>query len=170
MKLLNIFFIILFTFTTAVAQKTEVKSDFSGKWILDEKKSKIADGFWNYELVIVHTDPELKITHRSLVKGEDKSAEVIYYTDRRGEISRPYAYYPEVEENSETFLKGNKTTRKYKTLGKGEKPVKSETTETYVLSKDQKILTVTVDRFSLIPISMPPLEGRVIQKFVYKKQ
>lgn len=170
MRLLIFFILLLFSFSIADAQKIKIKPDFSGKWVMDEKKSKIADGFWDYELVIIHADPELKITHRSLVKGEDKSADVIYFTDRRGEKTYPYAYYPEVEETSETYWKGNSIVRKYKTLGKGEKPVKSETTETYVLSKDQKTLTVTVDRFSLIPISIPPLEGKVIQKFIYKKQ
>lgn len=169
-KLTILFVLLLISPFICVAQKAQIKPDFSGTWVLDEKKSKIADGYWNYELNITHTEPEIRIAERRLIKGQNKSANVIYYTDKRGEKNPSHFYEPEIE--SATSWKDNSIVRKYKILTREKNKFQSETIETYTLSKDQKTLTVTVDRFSLIWFSRSilPIEGRVIQKFVYKRQ
>jgi hypothetical protein len=60
------------------------KPNFSGKWILEksEGESSVSEA----SFVIVHNDPELRITVRSPLNGKEGSI-VTYYTDGRGEIN-----------------------------------------------------------------------------------
>lgn len=66
------------------------KPNFSGTWVLDINESDL-DGpksnliYDSLTLIISHQDPELKITRKIAKKKKERSQEIVYYTDGRGE-------------------------------------------------------------------------------------
>ena len=65
--------------------------DLSGTWTLDRSKSDFGV-FWDRPLaktdatlVVVHNEPELKVTRTLRLNGREETKELVYYTDGRGE-------------------------------------------------------------------------------------
>ena len=76
------------------------KTDLDGTWILDTISSDF-DGAKNaithesLTLVISYRDPELRITRILTQKKKERSKDLIYYTDGRGENNSPSFYQNE---------------------------------------------------------------------------
>jgi len=128
------------------------KPDLSGTWAFDKSKSKLGmlerTPLANAEvtLVIVHKDPELKVTQKGSLNGQTSSLDLVYYSDGRGETNPPMFGSREVK--SKTKWDGNKLVSKSSTqipLGRGaagdvafiDVSVKRE------LSEDGKTLIIT---------------------------
>jgi hypothetical protein len=130
------------------------RPDLSGTWSLDVKKST-----WAVErnagrprspvrLVIRHREPEIKITRTALVNGEERTVELTYYADGRGEKN------PLVSSRDRLLLNGTvESEAKWKDgrlLIQGKQHLRSlgdlneaEFTERWELSADGKTLTQT---------------------------
>ena len=71
--------------------KTEAdKPDFSGSWVRDNAKSSGLEGALasaELTMMILHHDPEFKITRSVKVNDQQMAQELTYYTDRRGETN-----------------------------------------------------------------------------------
>jgi hypothetical protein len=71
------------------AEKEKTIPDFSGTWILDKKKSGSDSGFGgqffvDIKMVIVHTEPEMKITETlKMPGGAEKVSKSTFFTDGR---------------------------------------------------------------------------------------
>jgi hypothetical protein len=68
------------------------RPDFSGNWVLDHSRSNLGQlqralGNTEVFLVVVHKDPELKMTRRANVGGREQVVMMTYYTDGRGEVN-----------------------------------------------------------------------------------
>ena len=128
------------------------KPDFSGTWVFDKSKSKLGQlertplANAAVTLVIAHKDPELKITQKASLNGQDRTLDLVYYSDGRGETNPPLLGSREVK--SKTKWDGNKLASKSTTqidMGRGgygdtafiDTSVKRE------LSEDGKTLTIT---------------------------
>ena len=147
----------LFAFAASAGddKKKEGKShpDLSGVWLLDLKQSK-----WDGELgsrkprfpvrlVIRHTEPEVKMTRTSFTDMGERTVELTYYADKRGEKNPAVSALEdrlklsgEVEsearwKDGRLFIRGTKNMRTMGDLNK------IDFTETWELSADGKTLT-----------------------------
>ena len=67
--------------------KSASKPDFSGSWLLDEKKSTDSGLTRRPDLPIkiTHQEPEFRVTRSSEANGQIVARDFIYFTDERGE-------------------------------------------------------------------------------------
>ena len=154
-----IFLISLHTF--AQKEKTQALGDFSGTWILDEKKSfRISEDkeyFEDYTLVISQNEAETKIVQTYSFRGKSSEYTIKLFTDKRGEENkyavRRYAertaledfyWLEDVNLKSKTFAKNGKLVREGSCSSACENPFVVK--ETYNLSKDGKTLTITTEK------------------------
>lgn len=136
------------------------RPDLSGTWILDKAKSQKVDAD-NFTLIIVHREPEIRITEKSLKDGRELSNEVVHYTDGRSDSdTADGAHYAKVKIKwqGKTLVRENIHT----TSG-----VKFEivTTEEWKLSKDHKSLTRTIvsrQKISTNETIIPRMERKYI--------
>jgi hypothetical protein len=79
-------------FASASAQKKPAppKPDFSGDWLIDQKKTpkKWLPKRPDLPVKISHHDPELRVTESSEKDGKIVERESIYFTDERGETNQ----------------------------------------------------------------------------------
>lgn len=65
------------------------KPNLSGQWVLDHQEDEFGKSNMRLpgevKLIVVHNEPEIKITQISNSKGQSVSEELIYYSDGRGE-------------------------------------------------------------------------------------
>ncbi|HWS53874.1 MAG TPA: hypothetical protein VN228_07100 [Pyrinomonadaceae bacterium] len=127
----------------------EGRFDLTGRWALDKSKSD----FGPFEgspvvkaevtLVVAHAGPELKISRREARDGRERTTELAYYTDGRGEMNP--ATLGRVGVKSETRWDGNKivSTSTLTRRGAGDKVSTLETTDKWQLSGDGRVLTQT---------------------------
>jgi hypothetical protein len=127
------------------------KPNFSGTWILDEKKSfsrsEERENISDYELVITHSGEELKIVRSYISKNNKNYYSEILYTDKRKENNVDKAgITTRAEIKSETFWKKQTIVRRFlynKTIPGA--PAYLLSNEKFSLSKDGKILTITTE-------------------------
>lgn len=156
-KIFNVLLIItLFSFC-ALAQKAdknkgiEDKPNFSGTWIIDKEKSysKSADrkNVSDYTLIITHSGNELKVFRDYTVKTDKNSYTEILYTDKRKEKNvDKTGMTMQAEIKSETFWKKQAIVRRFLYDRSGnEMPPYIISGEKYSLSKDGKVLTITIE-------------------------
>ena len=142
-------------FAGAAAQddrKKEAKPhpDLTGTWELDRSKSDFglfrdrpiskADS----TLVVVHHDPELKVTRTLRLNGQQEVKEFTYYTDGRGETNPATIGAGEVK--SKTKWDGDKVTAHAKMTWPGQNGaagVEIDVTQKWQVSSDGKSLTNT---------------------------
>src|SRR5437016_3128032 len=69
--------------------KPKVKPDFSGIWLLDQKKSSDSGLTRRPDLPIKisHHDPEFRVTNSSESNGQIVERDFVYFTDGRGETN-----------------------------------------------------------------------------------
>jgi len=123
--------------------------DLTGRWALDKSKSD----FGPFEdspvvkadvtLVIAHADPELKISRREARDGRERTTELAYYTDGRGELNP--ATLGRVGVKSVTKWDGNKIVATSTLTRRGADGQAStlDTTDKWQLSGDGRVLTQT---------------------------
>lgn len=122
--------------------------DLSGTWQLEKSKGN----YVKYSglkpeadliLIIFHADPEIKVTRKSLWRGEERIQELIYYSDERGE--RGSTFINGLEGKSRSRWDGNKFVTRFtatsKNIGRG--GVNFDVIQEWKLSDDGKTLTQT---------------------------
>jgi hypothetical protein len=120
--------------------------NFTGTWIFDAKASQVASDFKrdfkDYTLVIVHAEPEIKITRSAVFRNENISADLILYSDRRGEKNQPYFRVKTQEVASKSFWKKGALVRESTETLLPDVNAQIRTTEKYILSEDKKTLII----------------------------
>jgi len=142
----------------AQSPKSQVKPDFSGAWLLDQKKSSDSGLTRRPDLPIKisHHDPEFRVTLSSESNGQIIEREFVYFTDARGETNaattglttNPSTMKTDDLKNqvtkSKTKWSGNKiVTRSQLRLNVAGHFVEFEQVDEWKLSADGKILTQT---------------------------
>jgi hypothetical protein len=142
----------------AQSPKPKVKPDFSGNWLLDQKKSSDSGLTRRPDLPIKisHHDPEFRVTLSSESNGQIIEREFVYFTDARGETNtattglttNPSAIKADDLKNqvmkSKTKWSANKiVTRSQLRLNVAGRFVEFEQTDEWKLSADGKVLTQT---------------------------
>jgi hypothetical protein len=134
----------------AAAQKADAERlDLTGTWALDRGKSDFgpfADSpvvRAEVTLTVAHEGPELKISRRETHDGRERTTELSYYTDGRGELNP--STLGRVGVKSTTKVDGRKVvaTSTLTRRGADGKPSTLETTDTWQLSADGRVLTQT---------------------------
>ncbi len=154
--LLTLLSILILSFTASGQTETSKpgkkdKPDFSGTWILDRTKTKKVD--YDLTLIVVHQEPELKVTANFDSKGEKRSEHRIYYTD-----DRRLPDYKERAENvsQESRWAGRNIILETVRLQRVEGiylNLKRTTTEKWKISEDGKTLTVEI--IEKFPVGIP---------------
>lgn len=137
---------------------SKTKANFSGTWLLDNKKSNSGGLTTRPDLPITisHVDPEFRVTLPSESNGQIVKHEFVYFTDGRGETNEataalstnPSATKPEDLRNqvtkSKTKWSGDKiVTRSKLRLDVAGHFVEFEQVDEWKLSDDAKVLTQT---------------------------
>jgi hypothetical protein len=130
------------------AKSEAAKPDFSGTWSRDNAKSSglqgaLADAALT--MVIVHHDPELKISRSIKFNDQERSQELAYYTDHRGETNP--ATFGRGDLKSKTKWDKNKIESRasWSTMSRAGEPSDFDLTEKWELTADGKTLTDTVE-------------------------
>lgn len=138
--------------------KSTSKPDFTGKWLLDLKKSSDSGLTLRPDLPIgiTHQDPEFRVTRSSESNGQIVERNFVYFTDGRGEeneatsllTTNPTALRADDLKNqvtkSKTKWSGNKiVTRSRLRMEVAGHFVEFEQVEEWKLSQDGKVLTQT---------------------------
>ena len=148
----SLLFVLMLTFAafgqaeTSLSRKKD-KPDFSGTWILDRTKTKKVD--YDLTLIVVHREPELKVTGKFDSKGVKKTEERIYFTDGRRTPDVRTDYF---DCSHETRWAGRNIFHKIieSSIGGGDERFK---TEEWKLSKDGKDLIITLTEGYSMPRS-----------------
>jgi hypothetical protein len=160
---------VLMTAVACFAQAERERADkpsppgLSGTWVLDKSKSPKVEAD-EFTLVIVHREPEIRITEKLLENGRELVNESIHYTDGRSDSdSAEGDRYQKVK----IRWKGDTLIREtiYTTGGTRFEMV---STEEWKLSKDNKTLTRTIvsrQRISMNETLIP----RLVRKYVFKR-
>ena len=133
----------------AGAQKAGAALDLSGTWTLDRGKSDFGpyadtpSARVEATLTITHAGPDLKISRRETRDGQERTTELAYYTDGRGELNP--STLGRVGVKSTTKLDGRKvvSTSTLTRRGADGKSSTLETTDTWQPSADGRVLTQT---------------------------
>lgn len=136
------------------------RPDLGGTWILDKSKSPKVDAD-KFTLVIVHREPEIKITEKLSKDGRELIKETVHYTDGRSDSNVAKGkHYSNVkirwQGKALVFENAHTTT--------GTR-VEIVTREEWKLSHDNKSLTRTVanrQRVSLNETIFPPIVSKYI--------
>ncbi len=153
---------LLIAVTICVAQteksNEQTKPDLSGTWVLDKSKSsKVAHGI---VLVVVHREPEIRITEKFIKDGREAVKESIYYSDGRAE-SAPQ----EDVQSSKTKWEGRKLVRRSLKTSKGLMKIEFTTTEEWSLSEGGEKLTRRIwmaERLSTNQAIIPRIEFKYV--------
>lgn len=132
-------------FAQGKKKNPDPKPDLSGTWILDEAKSDLGsnkkDRVTDYTLTIVHQEPEIRMSKRYKLAGQEIVDDVIYYTNGRPEYSSLSGVR---DPEPVTRWRGNRLVRRSVEELNGPLKLKLETEDEWVLSEDGKTLTHTV--------------------------
>jgi len=124
-----------------------IKPDFSGTWVIDESKNK--DFGYDLTLIVVHKEPEMKITKIYNFKGAKKTVEQTYYTDGSSVPESPMGFST-VSQKSHWQSSG-RLVHTQQASKDGGKTIEQTITEKWELSTDGKILTLSTNETSSIP-------------------
>ena len=137
--------------------QSKKQPDFSGTWLLDQKKSNDSGLTTRPDLPIriSHHEPEFRVTRPTEKGGQIVERELVYFTDGRGEEneatamlttnpSAPPRDLRKERTKSTTRWSGNKVvTRSILTVTAGGRIVQFEQIDEWKLSNDGKVLTQT---------------------------
>ena len=133
--------------------KSQEKPNFSGTWVIDKEKSYSSSeerkNVSHYTLVIAHSGEQIKIFRNYIIKNNKSSYTDILYTDKRKERnvdSTGMTMQGDIE--SKTSWKKQTIVRHF-IYDTSQMPAYTISDEKYSLSKDGKILTITIE-YSLI--------------------
>lgn len=141
----------------------QARPDLSGTWVLDKSKSPAVDADL-FTLVIVHREPEVRITEKLLKDGRELKKESVHYTDGRSDSS-----VTKGQHYSKTKIKWQGKTLVIENIHTSF-GVRLEivTTEEWKLSKDNNSLTRTVlnrQKISMNETIIP----RIVRKYVFTR-
>lgn len=129
--------------------KKKATPNFSGTWVLNKSRSSLGrfgqGPFANAELtlVILHDEPELKITRKTTLNGTERGQEMVYYSDGRGETNA--AAFGNNEVKTKTKWEGTKLVSKSSISRSFRRETFfTDTSERRELSEDGRSLTITV--------------------------
>ena len=108
MKKLTVCLLSLLLAQLSFGQSRSTKPDLSGTWRLVESRNirlKVP-GTFTKTLVIVHHDPEIRVTTQLNENGRERSLEQVYFSDNRGESNPTFAENQAVR--SQTRWRGEK--------------------------------------------------------------
>jgi len=158
MKNIVAYLLLLTFFTFTFGQNRSDKPNLSGTWRLAESKgvAKLNNQTENFvkTMVIIHQEPEIKMTIQIKDNGYEKSPEENFFSDGRGEINSTFGENKVLK--SKTKWSGNKLeVRRIDTISIHNpagytKVIKLEINEKWELSKDGNTLTKTTS------VSGPP--------------
>jgi hypothetical protein len=138
----------------------QAKPDLSGTWILDKAKSPKVDAD-KFTLVIVHREPEVRITEKLLKDGRELIKESVHYTDGRSDTYVTKGeHYTKIKikwQGKALVVENTHTTFGMK--------LEIVTTEEWKVSNDNKSLTRTVanrQRVSMNETIIPRIESKYI--------
>lgn len=139
------------------------KPDLSGTWLLDKSKSREVDAD-HFTLVIVHLEPEIRITEKLEKDGRRWTKELVHYTDGRSDTN-----IEQGEHYSKTKIRwqGNTLVREQLHTSFGVK-FEMVTTEEWKLSKDNKSLTRTIVNRQKISMN-ETIIPRLVRKYVFTR-
>jgi hypothetical protein len=152
-----LFLILAMSVSTALSQP-KAKPDFSGRWLLDQKKSSDSGLTTRPDLPIkiTHREPEFRVTRSSEKNGQPVEHDFVYFTDGRGEenqatsllTTNPSALKTDDLKNrvtrSTTKWSGNKiVTRTLLRMDVAGHFVEFEQVDEWKISDDGKVLTQT---------------------------
>lgn len=168
--------LLLLTFVAlGFGQDRKDRPDFSGTWRMTESKNIATNdrtGTYSKTLVIVHHEPEIKITIHFTENGQEKRHDEIYFTDGRGETNRTFR---DQVVKSMTKWDGSKLevhhfdTTSTADPSSGAKTFKVELIEKWQLSKDDKVLTKTISVKAPAGVKMVNSTGRGRVKEVFTR-
>jgi hypothetical protein len=148
----------LVTLTGKTLSQSKAKPDFSGTWLLDQKKSNDSGLTTRPDLPIkiTHQEPEFRVTRSSEKNGQIVDHDFVYFTDGRGEeneatallTTNPSAIKADDLKNrvtkSKTKWSGNKVvTRTLLRMDVGGHFVEFEQVDEWKISEHGKVLTQT---------------------------
>jgi hypothetical protein len=136
------------------------RPDLSGTWVFDAGKSKFGNSsaklmYDSLTLIIAHHEPKVEITRKLVLKGQERTEQLTYYSDGRGEKntlpehqittqpkpSKSARMNPEVVE-SQTAWNGRKlVTRSFHKFSEHGETLEAETIDKWELSPDGNTLT-----------------------------
>jgi hypothetical protein len=151
------FVLVTMSASTATSQ-TKAKPDFTGTWLLDQKKSN-EPGLTNrpdLPIKISHPEPEFRVTRQSEANGQIIETDFVYFTDGRGEenqmtsllTTNPSAAKADDLKNKVTKSKTTWSDKKIVTRTKlqltvGGHFVEFEQVDEWKISNDGRVLTQT---------------------------
>ena len=148
---------------TREGSNKQAKPDLSGTWILDKSKSHQVDAD-HFSLVIVHREPEIRITEKSVKDGHEAANQSIHYTDGRSDsdTGKGQLYSKiKIRWRGGTLVRENIHT----TTGVRFEMV---TTEEWNLSKDSKSLTRTIVSRQKVSTN-ETIIPRMVRKYVFRR-
>jgi hypothetical protein len=137
----------LASFAQTDGKKTDekVKPDFSGTWVLDESKTKNLG--YDLTLIVIHKEPEIKVTKTYDFKGAKRIVEQTYYTDGR-QVANAAMGFSTISQK--TDWQSDKLFHTQQASKDNGKTIEQTITEKWELSSDGKILTLrTVETASV---------------------
>ena len=148
---ISLLIILILSFTVfAQADKNKsgktAKPDFSGTWVIDESKNKNLG--YDLTLIVVHKEPEMKVTKIYDFKGAKKTVEQTYYTDGRTSPDSPTGFSTV---SQKTDWRGVILFNTQQASKDGGKTNEQTITEKWELSADGKVLTLTRNETSSVP-------------------
>lgn len=151
MRRIVVFFVLCSLSTLVFGQNRNDKPDLNGTWRLVESKNIAKTpgqtDLFEKTLVIVHSEPEIKITTELKDNDRTKALEAVFFTDGRGEANSTFR---DAGVKSKTKWSGNKLEiRRFETMSittpEGDtKTIKVTDIERWELSKDGNTLTRTI--------------------------
>lgn len=199
MKPIIAFTFIFFFLASVFAQSQADASNrmrFEGTWLFDAKESNVNPRIQKYyegqTLTISYTNPEIKIIERRFVKNSKyyydgtnikkkhaRIIEILLFTDKRGETNKPYVFNPKIQVASQTEWNEDVLVRTFEIMlvsvnGRNGRTVsESQNKEFYSVSKDGKILTITMkSEFGSISVDQESFNtdnlGEI--KLIYRKK
>jgi hypothetical protein len=155
---------LLLCFIPCAAQNKQSKPDLSGTWVFDQDRSYPTSKREPVSaiLTIVHHDPEIRITTKLTLHGQETVSEVVLYTDGRGEWNAGYTGklgYSKTEWDERTLVFRHSST--YTAAGWTKHYI--EETQRWQLSKDGQNLMRKTVRMEW-PNNYTPVAGRTVYR------
>lgn len=162
-----------------VSQKSasQGRPDLSGTWVLDRKKADLTRFDRDLRrggitMIVQHLEPEIKITRKFKSEGKDRTQDLVYYTDGRGE-KNPGLVTKDMVTESRTLWDGNRLVSKsLSRMRTSQGILEIEGLQKWELSADGRTLTQIITHGNLrsnpgghLPIMFaPPPEKRFFNR------
>lgn len=131
------------------SDKPQARPDLSGTWVADKSKSRQSRAqrdkplYDQLTLIIVHREPEVRVTRVIVSEGQERRQQLVYYTDGRGERNPTILEGGVVE--SKTAWDGRRLVTRWSNSERvGVEAVHFDTADRWEVSSDGRKLTRAV--------------------------